>query len=344
MSRPTMQQIADALETSRITVWKALNNRPGVSAALRSQIIQKAQQMGYTKGGAPAAACVKPSAPAAARTVAVVVSRPESSLFWMQIIHSLARELTAQGWNLMYTYLPAYGDEGYTLPPVLTDGSVAGIIVLNIYSRPLLQLLSALPIPKVFLDTVPGLAPPALCGDLLLLEGRAAVRQITGTLLDRGVVRLSFIGDVGYAQTNTDRYKGFLDAYRARGLTPDKRLCLTGHLGLYTHYEEICSFLDALDVLPDGYVCASDYIAHYVQQYYSERGLQREGKVELTGFDNNAEYANVANRITTVDTHPPAIGARLAMYILFRLAHPDAAYIVSHISTQVIEQPRPSKG
>ena len=75
------------------------------------------------------------------RNVSVVVSRPESSLFWMQIVHRLARELTLHGWNLMYTYLPSFGEEGYCLPPALTDGSVAGIIVLNIYSRPLLQLL-----------------------------------------------------------------------------------------------------------------------------------------------------------------------------------------------------------
>ncbi len=335
MSRPTMQQIADALETSRITVWKALNNRPGVSEALRRQILQKAQEFGYNKGGT---AAVLQAAPAAARTVSVVVSRPESSLFWMQIVHRLARELTAQGWNLMYTYLPAYGDESYTLPRALTDGSVAGIIVLNIYSKPLLQLLAALPLPKVFLDTVPGFLPPALGGDLLLLEGRAAVRQITGKLLDAGYTRLGFMGDVGYAQTNTDRYEGFLDAHRARGLTPDERLCLTGPFGLYTHYEEISAFLDGLDALPGGFVCASDYMAHYIQQYYDDRALPRAGVVPLTGFDNNTEYANVADRITTVDTQTPTIGARLAMHILFRLAHPDAACEVCYLITRVIDR------
>ena len=334
MSRPTMQEIADALNTSRITVWKALNNRPGVSEALRQQILQKAQQLGYAKSGVTAA----PAAPAAARTVSVVVSRPESSLFWMQIVHRLARELTAQGWNLMYTYLPAYGEEGYALPAALTDGSVAGMIVLNIYSKPLLQLLADLPLPKVFLDTVPGFGLPQLGGDLLLLEGRAAVRQITGRLLDAGYRRLSFIGDVGYAQTNADRYEGFADAHRARGLTPDEALCLTGHFGLYTHYAEISAFLDALPALPDGYVCASDYIAHYIQQYYDDHGLPRAGAVPLTGFDNNTEYANVANRITTVDTQTPTIGARLAAHILFRLAHPDAACETSYISTRVIDR------
>ena len=68
MAKATMQDIADALNTSRITVWKALNNRPGVSAALRAEIQRKAQELGYTKGGTPAAAAVQPAAPAGTRT------------------------------------------------------------------------------------------------------------------------------------------------------------------------------------------------------------------------------------------------------------------------------------
>lgn len=332
MPKPTMQDIADALNTSRITVWKALNNRPGVSEALRRQIQQKAQELGYGKAGAPAAG----PAAAPARTVAVVVSRPESSLFWMQIVHRLARELTLHGWNLMYTYLPAYGEESYALPAALTDGSVAGIIVLNIYSEPLLRLLAALPLPKVFLDTVPGLGQPDLHGDLLLLEGRGALRQITGRLLDAGHTKLSFIGDAGYARTNADRYQGFLDAHAACGLPVDESLCLTGPFGLHTHYEEISRFLDSLAEPPGAFVCASDYIAHFIQQYYDERGIARTAP--LTGFDNNTEYSNVANRITTVDVQTPTIGARLAYRILFRLAYPESACEVSYVCTRVIER------
>ena len=173
----------------------------------------------------------------------------------------------------MYTYLPAYDEEGYTLPAALTDGSVAGIIVLNIYTEPLLRLLAALPLPKIFLDTVPGLPQAGLGGDLVLLEGRDALRRITGRLLDTGRRRLSFVGAVDYAQTNADRWQGFLDAHAARGLQPDPALCLTGPFGLYTHYEQISGFLGALDRLPDAFVCASDYIAHYIQQYYDDRGL-----------------------------------------------------------------------
>lgn len=50
MNKVTMQDIADALGISRVTVWKVFNNYANVSAALRESVLAKAKEMGYTKG------------------------------------------------------------------------------------------------------------------------------------------------------------------------------------------------------------------------------------------------------------------------------------------------------
>ena len=88
--------------------------------------------------------------------------------------------------------------------------------------------------------------------------------------------------------------------------------------------------------MPDGIVCASDYIAHFIQRYLEEKGIDPEGRVVLTGFDNNSEYLNVADRITTVDVKPKTIGSRLAAKILFVIEHPKAAPEVSYVSSEVL--------
>ena len=44
---PRLEALADALGVSRITVWKALNNRPGISDKLRQQVLDKAEETGY---------------------------------------------------------------------------------------------------------------------------------------------------------------------------------------------------------------------------------------------------------------------------------------------------------
>ena len=46
MAKKNFQAFADSLGVSRITVWKALNNRPGVSAGLREHILQAAAERG----------------------------------------------------------------------------------------------------------------------------------------------------------------------------------------------------------------------------------------------------------------------------------------------------------
>lgn len=337
MLKSTMQDLADAVGVSRITVWKALNDREGVSPRTKKRIQQKAAEMGLTDTEIQMEKIPEKETgrdEAEERTFSVVVSRPESSAFWMQIIHHIAKELARSRINLMYTYMPSFYSEGYTLPASVKN--VDGLIVLNIYDARLLHMLNELPLPKVFLDTVPGMHPPALHGDLVLIEGRTCIREITRRLIDSGRTRLGFVGDIGYAQTNQDRYEGFADALREKNLPLDASLCLTAPLSLRTHYEEISAFLDGLPELPQAIVCASDFIAHFVSRYLTENGRKTPKGFLLTGFDNNAEYGNVADKITTVHVETSALGKRLANKLLFRADHPQMPPEVCYITTEIV--------
>ena len=331
MSKVTMQNVADAAGVSRITVWKALTNRAGVSEESRRNIQQKASELGYGSFSS--------ETPHVNHTVAVVVARPESSAFWMEIIHHLAKELALHHFNLMYTYMPSSYSEGYELPSSLSSESVDGFVALNIYDERLLRLLAAQPLPKVFLDTVPSFMPSELNGDLVILEGRIRVREITTALLKSGRRRLGFIGDVNYAQTNYDRYDGFLDAHRALGIAVDPALCMTNPISLKGHYEEISQFLDGLKSLPDGIVCPSDFIAHFVRRYLTETGRRVSDDFVLTGFDNSHEYPNVAESITSVNVETSALGKRLANKLMFRVERPQMPLEVSYVSTEIVYRP-----
>ena len=199
MPKITMQDIADALGVSRITVWKALNNRPGISDKLRQQVLDKAEETGYLQAERVS------SRPKTQHTFSVVVSRPESSTFWMQIIHHVAKELALGSINMMYTYMPTSYRPGYELPSSLDADAVDGFIVLNVYDQGLLDKLTQSPLPKVFLDTIPALPPSRLHGDLLIIEGRSRVREITSRLLARGFLRPGFFGEVESGQTKKEQ-------------------------------------------------------------------------------------------------------------------------------------------
>ena len=346
MKKKSMQSIADELSVSRVTVWKALSGRPGVNAKLRERILKKAEESGYWRTQAPpqdsAGRNAAGSAAEASRgTIAVVAARPESSLFWMNIVHEIAAEASLLGANLMYVNVPSSFLPGYSLPTLLSDGTVSGIIIVNVYDEAMLRLINTLPIPKVFLDSVPSVPIPELTGDLVLIEGRIPVRLITRSLIEKGFTRLGFIGDIAYARTNYDRYMGFLDALREAGIDPDPELSVTGRITVSKEYEEISAFLDGLggpegQLRADGFVCASDFLAQFVRRYCDSHGIAAGQELMLTGFDNTSEYSNVAGRITTVDVSGSCIGARLAAKLSFRIAHPDSACELSYISDEVI--------
>ena len=330
MSKVTMQDIADALGISRVTVWKVFHNHAGVSAALRENVRNKAREMGYLKSGAES------DVPEAEKTVSLIVSRPDSSTFWTNIIHRMAQELSYHNVNLLYTYMPTNYSEGFTLPSVLTSGSIQGAIVLNVYDAKLIELINQLSLPKVFLDTVPQITNRNLHGDLILLEGYTTVYQITETVIRRGLTNLGFIGDIQYAKTNLDRYEGFRQCMLDHHLKIDETICLTHSIGIFSYYRELSDFMDSIPALPEGFICASDYLAHFLQRYLYEHPDRNTNGILVTGYDGSREYSNIEGKIMTADVKTSLLGKRLSMQILYRMEHPDAPYELTYINPQII--------
>lgn len=326
MKKTTMQDIANELNISRVTVWKVFNNQPGVSESLKQKILKKAKDLGYQKAG-QFYSDSNPRNDSAYKsdttTVSVVVSRPESSLFWTNIIHQIAKELNKFDINLMYTYLPSYKTDSYKLPSVLTDGTLQGIIVLNVYDLDMFHAINQLQIPKVFFDSVSEITSTELTGDLLLLEGESILYQITNSIIEKGRTKIGFMGDIYYAKTNLERYNGYCRAMEEKHLTIKSDYCLTGPIGIESYAEEIHSFLENLKEMPEAFVCVSDYVAHFVLKYLLEHDYEVPFDVAVSGFDGRSEYLDKPDYLTTVPVETRALGKRLARQLLYRMQYPD---------------------
>lgn len=332
MEKVTMKDIADALNISRVTVSKAFNNQTGVSDSLREQIFEKARELGYAK--LPYQILEQPLEEQ--RTVSLIVSRPDSALFWTNIIHRMAQELSYYKVNLLYTYVPSVYTKSFHLPAILQNGSVDGVVVLNVYDPDILGMVNELSVPKVFLDTVPSLSDRELNGDLLLIEGFRTEFEITNTLIQNGHTEIGFLGDINYALTNLERYRGYCDCMEKQGLVVRSEYCLTGRIDIFSYEKELYSFLNQLKHWPTAFVCASDFVANFVQSYIDNNPERGAHPVVLTGFDNTGEYANVAGRITTANVPTGLLGKRLALQMLFRSEHPESPHELTFIKPSII--------
>lgn len=336
MEKITMKDIADALNISRVTVSKAFNNQSGVSDSLRETIFNKARELGYTKLPYQAQAASQTPAAQEARTVALVVSRPESSFFWTGIIHRMAQELSEYSINLLYVYVPSTFTKDFALPSVLFGAALSGIAVMNVYDPVILGMVNELPLPKVFLDTIPTLTDRKLNGDLLLIEGYRTEAEITESVILDGHKEIGFIGDISYAQTNKERYLGYRESMDRYKLPIRPEYCCIDSMGVFSYEKEIYAYLDGLTDWPTAFICVSDYVAHFAQQYLDENAQKLPHPVVLTGFDNTNEYTNVSGRITTANVPTGLLGKRMAVQLLFRTNHPEAPDELTFIKPSII--------
>ena len=331
MGKVTMQDIADSLNISRVTVWKVFNNQKGVSQSLREQVLTRAQEMGYAFDLTTSA-----TNDSVTKNIALVVSRPDSSTFWTSIIHSMAKELSFNNVNLLYTYVPSEYTPGYTLPNTLNASNIDGCVIINIYDARIYRMLNSLAMPKVFLDITPDFDSNELSGDLFLIEGFRSEYEITKSLVKKGYKNIGFLGDIEYARTNLDRYKGFMQCIEDNGLEVSDKYIHIGKIGINSYYEELAAYLDSLSTLPDAFVCVSDYIIHFLLNYFNAHQDRLKKPLILTGFDGSDEYEGIDNRFSTAFVDTNMLGKRLAMQLLYRLSHDRAPLETIYIKPRLI--------
>ncbi|MGP1611987.1 MAG: LacI family DNA-binding transcriptional regulator [Catonella sp.] len=340
MSKVTMQDVADALGVSRVSVWKVFNGQPGVSNTLKNNVLETAAKLGYN--GLTTITSLAENINKY-KTVSLVVSRPDSSIFWTDIIHSIAKELATHNVNLMYTYIPSTYKDNFQLPDILTGDNIDGIIVLNLYDKHIIKRIARLDTPKLFLDTVPSITENMLDCDLMLIEGKISISEIVNDVIKKGCKRLGFIGDVHYARTNLERYYGYTDSLTRHNISFDSSICFTDTIGISSYQNRIFAFLDSITNMPDAFICVSDYVAQFVAMYVSKYPERFIKPIILTGFDGNKEYVNVADKITTANVNTRQLGRRLALQILYRMdypnspretiyTHPEVSYLDSYFS------------
>lgn len=337
MKKVTMQDIADELQISRVTVWKVFSGREGVTEELQNKIITKACEMGYNVPN-ELRMQVEAAIPAASSeqfTISVTVSRPETSAFWMTIIHEIAKEASKHNINVMYTYLPSEVNSNYELPAQLTNGTVQGMIILNVYNEEMLRRISTLKIPKVFMDTSTKLPFRQLSGDLVLIEGISGISEIVDSLVAKGKKTFGFIGDVNYAQTNQERYRGFIHSLEAHDLPIYKEFCFTDQIGAEDYNEEIHNFIYNLNKMPEAFICVSDFVASIVIRELQNKGLRIPEDIAISGFDGNTEFAGT-DSLTTVQVHNSEIGIKLVRQIMYRMQHPNACHEICYLCCDVI--------
>jgi DNA-binding LacI/PurR family transcriptional regulator len=128
--QPTMADIARRAGVSRIAVSYALNGRPGVSDALREQIVGIARELGYRANGTALALHG-----AAAKAFGLVMLRSSAAftveVFRRQLIAGIQTELSARGFGLALQFVADLDEEVAVHRRWAAEQRVDGVLVVD---------------------------------------------------------------------------------------------------------------------------------------------------------------------------------------------------------------------
>lgn len=169
-------------------------------------------------------------------------------------------------------------------------------------------------IAMVFVDR-----PPAfLDADTVLATNREGAHEAVAHLISGGHRRIAFLGDLRQIATARDRYRGYLDAIRAAGITLDERLVRTD---LHSRDAADAATHELLE-LPPGVAPTALFASQNLVTIDAVRALRKrdlQHRVALVGFDD-VELADLLDPgISVIAQDPFRMGIEAAELLFARL-------------------------
>lgn len=332
LKRVTMQNIADACGLSRNTVSKVFNDRGSVPEATRKLVLATAQELGYHQ---------RPDDPAeesAGGTIALLTQHKLlSHNFGAFFITSFTDQISRSGCTLKIYEVSPREIAQEKLPPHFKPEETRGILVIELFDRAYLEMICSLRKPTVFVDGYARASRSLINCDFVSMENIPGEVAMVQLMLADGARHIGFVGDLEHCNSFYERWFGFCLAMLDAGLAVERELCiLEKDSESYADTGWLVEHLKAMPRLPDGFVCANDYLAIHLMAALKTMGLSVPTDVMVAGFDGSPESSVVSPPLTTIHIPSVEIG-RIAASVLFeRIRTPEAPFRRVYVKAELV--------
>ncbi|SFU74278.1 gluconate operon transcriptional repressor GntR [Halomonas korlensis] len=302
--RPTLQDIADRVGATKMTVSRCLRNPDSVSVGLRERIFAVAEQLGYIPNRAPDLLSKSTS-----RSIGVLVPSLTNQVF-ADVLVGVEAVTEPAGYHLMLSHY-AYSEE-------LEERSLASLLSYNVdavilsdsrHTPRSRRMLETAGIPSV--EIMDSLTPPI--HHAVGFDNVAAARDMVSEMIHRGRRRIIYLA-VRLDERTRQRDQGYREAMEAHGLVPLKlqRTQRSSYsVGAALMAEVLAEYPEA-----DGLFCTNDDVA--VGAYFEclRRGIQVPQRIAIAGFHGHDVGQVMSPRLASVITPREAIGRQAAQLLL----------------------------
>jgi LacI family transcriptional regulator len=326
-TKVTMQQIADKLNLSKNSVSQALSGKDGVSGETRKQIVEMAQQMGYSYS--PTRMHKKQGRTGSIMLIASDFAFHKS--FFGEIYLAVEKESFQYGLNLLIQSISREAIEKLILPPSVQNEQVDGVLILSHISTEYTNAIISTGIPTILVDH----HQPNIFADSLLINNHFGAYSAVQHLIDLGHRDIGFMGNISLSPSYYERMEGYLMALNYNDIAANADFIIK-------NAEERSDFIAKLflqiDRMPTAWFCVNDGLGFLVNASLQQMSYKVPDQVSIISFDNGQLSQVATPRISTIDIDLKLYGRKAVELLLWRMENPTEPFMEIRLPTQFIQR------
>lgn len=286
-----MQDIANKLNVSTVTISKALNDKGGVSLALQHKIRSTAEEMGYKINRA-----ARTMKTGLKYNVGIVIPSyffNKTNSFYLYYLRCLLDELNQHDYYGMVQFIDQEQRLNLILPKFCEERLVDGIIFLGQISREYILAVKTIGLPIVlsdFYDSIDGI-------EAVAANNVNNSYELTNYLFSLGHQEIGFVGNITATSSIQDRYLGYTKALIEHGYDINPSWVINDR----EEEQQVFSVFSLPDKMPTAFICNSDEVAYKFILCLKQHKISVPKQCSVAAFDNTI-YAQVSDpTITTVE-------------------------------------------
>lgn len=327
----TAKDVAQQAGVSQATVSLVFRNKPGVSEAVRAQVLETARSMGYTIEGARGGQSGIIQFVVYKRHGQIVSDNP-----FMEI---LAQGVSARAIELGYHPAISYfyrdkncAEQINSIRSLKSDGL---LLLATEMEDADMELFSELSVPVVLLDNYSS----SMRWDAVVIDNQLGVRCAIQYLIQQGHERIGYLHSSVNIHNFRERYSGYLSGCR---LLPERNAKEAAKrivkIDVITEYatRSMRAYLASQPVLPSAFFADNDQIAAGCCRALREAGYRIPEDVSVIGFDDSPICLMTEPPLTTMAVSKERMGALAVSRLAERMKSPAIEHIRIAVSPELL--------
>ncbi|MEI7634165.1 MAG: LacI family DNA-binding transcriptional regulator [bacterium] len=297
----TMKDVARRLNVSVSSVSVALNRKPGVTGALRDEVLRTCHQLGYNtrrivtksqRGG----------------NVGFIMSKNmplKSEVYFTQMLMGAETFAEERQFHLLMNTVSVGNDDPFQLPRCFSK-QIKGLLIAGYFPAKYVEFLQGQGVPMVLLEyDIPSMPLNAVMCDNYY-GAFSAVRH----LIDRGHRSIALISGMKDRISEFLRVQGFVSAMREAQLPIESELTVedlkSPEIG--AGYKATLGILRRHPPRLDAFFCITDNYATGCMRAIQESGLKVPDNISVIGFDDMEWVSHLTPPLTSLHVPREVIG------------------------------------